>query len=222
MTKLVVLVLATLIFVGPVSWAKENNESTIKLSSPLPNLNKLLQQKGLPLKLRSLPLPDNHPQKKTVMKISLEGTKEKIDLAITFSLKFGWLKSVSYQIVIIDQPLETKDGLKFGNISEVRLYFYNNTGQNQYGWATTTKKGSYFSGPEKSLPAAMLADLQRIYDLAIIALAHQDNDSIHQVIHQLELETFFQKHQLVDKNDIMVAPQGDARWQLNIKDLLSP
>ena len=211
MTKLVVLVLATLIFVGPVSWAKENNESTIKLSSPLPNLNKLLQQKGLPLKLRSLPLPDNHPQKKTVMKISLEGTKEKIDLAITFSLKFGWLKSVSYQIVIIDQPLETKDGLKFGNISEVRLYFYNNTGQNQYGWATTTKKGSYFSGPEKSLPAAMLADLQRIYDLAIIALAHQDNDSIHQVIHQLELETFFQKHQLVDKNDIMVAPQGDAR-----------
>src|SRR3989344_4230417 len=211
MTKLVVLVLATLIFVGPVSGAKENNESIIKLSSPLPNLNKLLQQKGLPLKLRSLPLPDNHPQKKTVMKISLEGTKEKIDLAITFSLKFGWLKSVSYQIVIIDQPLETKDGLKFGNISEVRLYFYNNTGQNQYGWATTTKKGSYFSGPEKSLPPAMLADLQRIYDLAIIALAHQDNDSIHQVIHQLELETFFQKHQLVDKNDIMVAPQGDAR-----------
>ena len=62
-----------------------------------------------------------------------------------------------------------------------------------------------------ALPAAMLADLQRIYDLAIIALAHQDNDSIHQVIHQLELETFFQKHQLVDKNDIMVAPQGDAR-----------
>ena len=204
-TNLLVSISVIIGLMVPAGWTQDNNESKIKLSSPLPNLNKLLTQKTLPLALSTIPLSDDHPQKKVAIKISVRGSQEKIETFITYTLKLGWLKKVNYQIVIIDYPTITKEELKFGNLSEIRTYFSNNIGQNRYGWPTTAKKATYFYGPEKTLPPALLADLQRIYDLAIKALLNQDDDSIHQIIHQLALDDFFQKHQLVSLEDVKTA-----------------
>lgn len=202
--SLLVFILTALWLIGLIGAAQETNKPIIKVFSPLANLNLLLQQKQLPFELVSIPLSDNHPHKISALKISIDGSQERIKTSINYSLKFGWLRSIDYQIFIIDQPIKTKGELKFGNISEGTTYFSNNNGQNWLGWKTTVKKRAYFNTGQKALPPDLLADLQRIYDLAFRALLNQDDYSIHKIIHEIELDKFFQKYQLIDKNDTAI------------------
>ena len=68
----------------------------------------------------------------------------------------------------------------------------------------TVSKSVYFDVDQGPWPPAMLADLEKLYDSVAEAILNQDNDSIHQITHQLQLADFFQKHRLINEEDVTV------------------
>ena len=182
------------LLINPIGLSQSAGQPAIKLFSILPNLDKLLRQKPAPYELHTISLVDAHPSRKSLIEVSIRGDKKGVFIHIRHKIRPGWLKRINYQLTLTDEPIKTSDGFKFGNITEIKANFSNNYGQNSQGLAMTVSKSVYFDVDQGPWPPAMLADLEKLYDSVAEAILNQDNDSIHQITHQLQLADFFQKH----------------------------